>query len=350
MKFVILAGGTGTRLWPVSRKAKPKQFCSLLSAEPLIIDTYKRLLGRFKKEDIFIAANEKFEPYLRQCFPDFLKEQFILEPVSRDTAPAMGYAALFLFSKYPDEPMAFVPSDHYIGNIPRFLEMLAAAEKMIFKTGKMVDIAVQPNFPSTAVGYTHIGEKLEEADGIGFYKFLGHKEKPPYEAARQYLEDGSYLWHANYYTWTPRKFLEAYRKYAPSLHAALEVIRNQGALAGAYSQMEKISFDYAITEKMNKDDALIIRGDFGWSDIGAWDVLYDQLKAQADDGQNVFKGKVLGLDTHRTLVMGSEDKLIAAIGLHDMAIIETEDALLVCPLSRAQEVKKLVCELEEEYL
>ncbi len=356
MKLIILAGGTGTRLWPMSRKQKPKQFYELLSSEPMIKDTYSRFLDFFPKEDIYFSTNELFLKKLKALFPQTPETHFIIEPEKRDTGPAMGYASAVLSLDHADEPMAFIPSDHYIANIERFNQTLLAAEMMIKKTDKMVDIAIQPNFPSTVVGYTKIGKRMGECDGIYFYEFVGHKEKPEYELAKKYLEQGDYLWHANYYMWTPNRFLEVFKRYAPRDYRLLLEIKkaheqkNQQKIKHFYSGLEKISFDYAITEKMDPKDVLIIRGDFGWSDIGAWDVLYDRMSLQSTDERNLIKGQCVSVDTHNTLVYGPKDKIIATLGINDMIIVDTGDALLVCPQGRAQDVKKIVGRLEEQGL
>lgn len=354
MKLIILAGGTGTRLWPMSRKLKPKQFWPLLSDVSMLRETYNRLNKRFPVEDIYVATNEKFVSQIKDILPDCHDNHLIIEPSQRDTGPAMGYAALYLSLQYPEEPMGFIPCDHFIGNVSRFLDMLSAADSVIRQTGKMVDIAVQPNYPSTALGYTKIGDLQETIEGIGFYQFLGHKEKPNYEVAKNYLDDGHYLWHANYYMWTPGKFLESCKKYAPNLYEGLaslkEFIIQKDFLKinEIYENLPKISFDFAVTEKMDPSEVLIMRGDFGWSDIGAWDVLYEQLKSGSDDCQNLIKGNAIAVDSHRCFIAGQKDKMVAVLGMNDLAVIDTEDALLVCPLARSQEVKTVVSKIDDE--
>ena len=381
MNIVILAGGTGTRLWPMSRTKKPKQFYEILSHRPMIQDTFSRFENHFPSEKIFISTTAFFENEMRSIFPDLAQSNIIVEPEKRDTAPAMGYVAIRLFARQPDEPMLFVPSDHFIGNAPRFLETLACAEQLILQTGKMVDIGIAPSFPSTVLGYTHIGERSQHPSGVEVYRFYGHREKPPYSLAKEYLEDGHYLWHASYYMWTPRLFLDAYKKNAPAMYTHLLAIgemfehgtqldSQRESIAKTYSAMEKISFDYAITEKMNHEDVLIIKGDFGWSDIGAWDVLYDKISTQPciartseigtnyhdtrsqsvamDSLGNLFKGKCVMIDTSSSLIYGSKKKLIAAVGLSDMIVVDTDDALLICPKGKAQMVKDVVLTLQQQ--
>ena len=365
MNAVILAGGVGMRLWPMSRSKKPKQFFNVIGNEPLIRDTYRRLLRFFPAEKIFLSISPGFEAHPHEHFPDIPADHIFIEPEKRDTGPAMGYVAALLELQDPDEPLVFIPADHYIGDEELFLRCLAVGEKLVRETGKLVDIGIKPTFPSTVLGYTKIAERIRTEGGIEVFAFAGHREKPPYETAKKFLEDGSYLWHANYYMWTPRRFLEAIGRYHPEAGKILRAIQSlchsegaerlknpEGSFAGAqddisslYSALPKISFDYAVTEKMNVEDVLIIRGDFGWSDIGTWDTLYDRL---ADGEKNLVKGQCVTIDTNGSLIYGPADKLITVVGLDNIVVVDTGDALLVCRRDEAQRVKDLVVLLTQE--
>jgi len=245
----------------------------------------------------------------------------------------------------PDEPIAFIPSDHYIADTGKFIRMIKMAEAIIRNQGKMVDIAIHPTFPSTVLGYTKVGQCLS-CDDVEIYEFLGHTEKPKFETAKQYLEDGSYLWHASYYMWTPRKMLEAFSKHSPShgdkLHQIVEALKinNQELVKMAFNQMEKISFDYEVTEKIDPSEVLIMKGDFGWSDVGAFDVLHEAQKHLMDENSNVVKANHIHRDSSDNLIYTTKDKLVATVGLNDYAVIDTDDVLLICPKSKSQEVKK----------
>ncbi|MFH1089418.1 MAG: sugar phosphate nucleotidyltransferase [Candidatus Uhrbacteria bacterium] len=379
MKAIIMAGGTGTRLWPMSRESKPKQFFELVSDEPLILETYRRLLKFFPEEKIYFSVSEPLAEMLRAHFPDWPVERMIIEPEKRDTGPAMGFVAAILELDDPDEPIIFIPSDHFIGDEEKFLSCLSVGDQLIRETGKMLDIGVVPTFPSTVLGYTRIGELLEVREGVEIFNFAGHTEKPPYEIAKQYLEEGSYLWHASYYMWTPRKFMEAFENYAPEMATVLREIQQtlhhsplregfegqtttlppslgfggtppKASVGGAplhhlYAKLPKTSFDYAVTEKMDPADVLIIKGDFGWSDIGAWDTLHDRLSTE--ENNNVTKGRSILIDTENSLIYAPEGKTVAVLGMKDIVVVDTGDALLVCPKSEAQRVKEIISQLKE---
>ena len=353
MRIVILAGGGGSRLWPMSRKELPKQFCKLISEKTMFEETLERFKN-YPLEKIYIATTNDLLNQILTLVPKFPRENIIIEPCRRDTGPAMGYAATYLNLIDSNESIAFIPSDHYIGRSDRFLSAIREAEDIINETGKMLDISIYPTSPNTALGYTKIGQKKFEKNGIEFYEFLGHKEKPNFETAKKYIEEGNYLWHANYYMWTPKKLLEAYEKYAPELSVKLKEIallmkegNRENEIKKIYLSMDKISIDYAITEKMDPREVLIIQGEFEWKDIGTWDTLYENMLTKTDEKRNLVRGERLDIDTCGCVIYGNDKKLIATIGVDDLVIIDMEDVLLICPKGRSQEVKRAVDELKE---
>ena len=350
MRVVILAGGGGTRLWPMSRENKPKQLCKLISSKTILEDTLERF-NDWPAEKIYIATTKNLVAPLKEVLPDFPDKNIIVETSKRDTAPAMGYAALKLFLEDENEPIAFIPSDHHIGQVERFIKSIRKAEEVINETGKLLDISIHPTSPNIALGYTKVSKRVFEKEGVEFYQFEGHTEKPDFKTAQKYLDDGNYLWHANYYMWTPKLFLEAYKEHSPKIYADLMKIKeaivqgDEEKVDEIYSKMEKISIDYAIMEKMSPKNVLIIKGDFDWKDIGAWDTLHENLMTKTDEKRNLVRGERLNIDTSNSIIYGEEGKLIATVGLDDVVIVDTKDALLVCSKARAQDIKKVIKEL-----
>ncbi len=356
MNYVILAGGSGTRLWPMSRDSKPKQLAQLVSDLTMIEDTVKRLDGIATTEQIFISTNATFAPMIQELLPEVPADHYIIEPEKRDTGPAMAFVAAWMSLQAPDEPMILMPSDHFIRDHQAFQEVLGATEQLIKDKGVMVNIGIQPTFPNTNLGYLEVGDIDTHSNGVHVYTFKRQVEKPDYATAKQFLDHGSFFWNGGYFAWTPAKFLAAYKRFAPSIGDQLDELTlalkagEEQKISDIYSRMEKISIDYAVIEKMDPNEVLTVRGDFGWADLGSWDMLYDQLAHQADEHGNLIKATWHGVDTRNTLVYAPGGKLVTTVGVSDLVIVDSTDALLVTPMSRAQDVKKIVELLKEQNL
>lgn len=355
MNIVILAGGGGTRLWPMSRSKCPKQFNALVSELTLFEETFNRFKNHYPLEKIFVSASKETYRLAQKILPEISKDHYIIEPEKRDTGPAMAYAASYLSVKTdPDEPMAFICSDHYIKNSELLVKCLMEAEKIIKKTGKMMDIGIIPTFPNVNLGYTRIGKLYKKIGKIKIYEFRGQKEKPDLATAKKLLASGEYLWHASFFMWTPKLLLNAYKKYAPEIYGPIAKItkalkrNDKKTIKVEFSKTEKISIDYAVAERMDPKDVLIIKGEFGWSDIGSWNMLYDQLTKEQDSNNNVIKANFIHKDTKNCLVYGNDKKLIATAGIDNIVIVDTNDALLVCHKNKAHLVKKIVEILKEQ--
>lgn len=352
MLGVILAGGGGTRLWPRSRLSRPKQFLNLLGDRTLLELTRDRVADLVSPEQLFYAVTPATRRLLTRILPDVPADRILEEPERRDTGPAMGFAAAVLALSHPDEPLVFLPADHFIRGVERFHATLRAAEDLIRETGCLVDVGVPPTWPNPNLGYTRVGERVGQSQGVEVLAFRGHVEKPSVERAREFIASGEYLWHANYYAWTPRKFLAAFERYAPALGLGLRQIQqdwqrgDREAVARIYHTLEKVSIDFAVTEKLDPDQVRILKAPFDWSDVGLWSTL-KELQQENPDDVVVDGGEHVGIDTRDCLVAAPPGKVVATVGIEGLIIVDTPDALLVSRKDRDQGVKLVVAELQE---
>ena len=351
MKAVILAGGVGTRLWPVSRIKKPKQFQKLMGSKTMLQETLKRV-SFLKKDDIYIATNKEFASEIKKELPRFSKKNIIIEPALRDTATCIGYAAMLLSIKYPDEVMAVIYADHMVKDAKQFKRKLLTAEKTAKKHNSLNIIEVKARFPNVNLGWVKIGKKIDNIDGNVIVEFKQFTEKPNLNKAKEFIKSGNYLWNTGMYVWKISTILDKYKKHLPDTYNRLMKIKSsigtkkqKAVIEKEYLLCQKISVDYAIMEKVKPSEVKIIPADFGWSDVGTWESIHDELSKQKTN--NIIFGKNITIDTKGSVIRSNNPrKLIATIGLENIAVIDTEDALLICPLSRSQDVKKIVEKLK----
>ena len=342
-----MAGGGGTRLWPLSTKKLPKQFLNLSGRETLVNEAVDRLLGVADKDDIFIVTNaSQTEVMLSQTAGRVKADHILAEPAARNTAACIGYAAITILKKYGDGIMCVVPSDPYIRDEKGFQETLQEAVKAAEETEALVTIGISPTFAATGYGYI----RSTAVEGKAYRKVEEFVEKPDEETAREYLEAGSYAWNSGMFIWKASTILSYYKKLLPDIYECLmklaEGFGNPGEEAllwEVYPAIPKISVDYGIMERA--DHVLMLTGDFGWSDVGGWDA-FDALKSRDENG-NLTVGKTLLLDS-RNCTAYSVDKLIAAVGVEDLIIVQAGEAVLVCPQAEAQRVKEIVEALSEK--
>lgn len=347
MKICIFCGGAGTRMWPVSRRANPKQFQPTTEGKSLFQLMVERLKKGFKLDDIYVVTGKEYQAKVQKQASYLPRENFILEPEMRDTAAAVGYATAYLEKKFPGEVMAAIwGSDHIVKNDDKFIGALKLAGSMAQKENIIVKVDVKPTFPNPHLGYIKIGKKLGDKSGFSIYEFIKHVEKPNVATAKKYVASGEYFWNTGYLVWKPSVFMNLIEKHSPSLFRSLKRVQekidsDKNVMAKEYAKIPKISVDYAVFEKLNRGEQKVVEADLGWTDVGAWDALKNEMAK--DTNANVIDANHVGVDTANTLIYGSDkNKLIATIGLNDMIIVDTEDGLLICPASRSGDVKKII--------
>lgn len=343
MKAIILAGGSGTRLWPVSRYGMPKQFIKLNGEKSLLCQTVERLAAVVPLKDIFVITNSDYRFHvqadLRSVSPA-IEDNVILEPVGRNTAPAIALVMRYCLEKLKcskDEVIFICPSDHIIQPVEKFARYARQAEAAA-KAGSIVTFGIKPNRPETGYGYIKKGAKTPGNGGV--CKVAKFAEKPDARTAAKYLLAGDYYWNSGMFSFTIATMLAEFKAYAPEISRKMP--QTFARMVADFKNMPAISIDYAVMEKSKK--AAVLPIDILWSDVGSWDSLHEVIAPDGDD--NVKVGDVLALDTKRTIVMG-EKRLISTIGLKDLIIIDTPDALLVAKRGQAQRVKEVVDLLKE---
>jgi mannose-1-phosphate guanylyltransferase len=348
--FVIMAGGRGTRFWPRSRTKTPKQLLDIVGTKTILEQTIDRLLPLTDWEHIFVVTETAQAEAIKTFLPDLLESRLIVEPLGRNTAPCIGLAALILDRIDPAATMAVLPADHYILQVPSFQETLLAAAQASREGESLITLGITPNFPETGYGYLEQGNQIMEVKAHPVWEVKAFHEKPDRSKAEAMLKTGRFFWNSGMFVWTVSAILNEFSRLAPAMSDELQKLKaflgtpdwEQALLAG-YEAMENISIDYAIMERSDK--VLMLAGDFGWNDVGSWEAVY-QLQPKDEQG-NCFSGPVLTLDSRGCLVH-SPHKAVALIGMNDLVVVDTPDALLICPRERAQEVKKIVELLERQ--
>ncbi|MCU0475149.1 MAG: sugar phosphate nucleotidyltransferase [Anaerolineae bacterium] len=341
---MILAGGGGTRLWPLSRTQNPKQTLALTEERTLFRIAVDRLSALFPPERIFVVSGPRLMPTLRGDAMHIPNDNFVVEPYARDNAAAVALGLAAITARDPDATVALLTADHHIASTEKFLSVLRAAHE-VAQDGHIVTLGITPTYPSTGFGYIHRGALLREQNGLPIYRSQGFKEKPTHEVALQFLADGSYSWNSGMFIWHVRKAMQEFERQQPEMYHLLQELRQAFAdtrddvvLGRVWEKMPRKSIDYAIME--GATDVAVIPVDIGWSDVGSWASLYEVLKL--DDKGNGVRGNAdtLLIDTTQTLIFS--EKLTVAIGLDGVVIVDTPDALLVCHRDKAQEIKKVV--------
>ena len=343
---VIMAGGGGTRFWPLSRQAPPKQLLNLSGKDLMVNEAIDRLSKTASKDDIFIVTNKTQVAKMLEATNGRIQKNHILsEPSARNTSACIGYAAMEIVKKYGDGIMVITPSDAYIKNETEFTRILGIAVKAAEEKDALVTVGITPTFAATGYGYIKF-----QKSGENVLKVLEFKEKPDEATAKKYVESGEYAWNSGMFIWKASTILKKFEKYLPEIYEDLQKIGDAMNTADElkvieeiYPKINSISVDYGIMEKA--DDVFVVPGEFGWNDVGSFDML--GVLHEGDEKGNIKIGDQINIDS-KNCITYSSGRLVATIGLENVVVIETGDAVLVCDKNKVQDVKKVVEQLKKD--
>lgn len=347
----IMAGGVGSRFWPASREAKPKQFLDISgNGKSLLRMTFERFLQLTPAERIFIVTNESYRDLVKAHLPELDDNQILGEPSRNNTAPCVAYTALKLYQLDPEANLVIAPSDHLILNERLFLDNIRKGLDFTAAHDALLTLGIAPDHPHTGYGYIQFGGQ-SAVEGI--YPVQRFAEKPPLEQAKAYLASGDYLWNGGIFLWRAKVILEAFQTHAADIYQCLapgQAVYNtpqeQAFLEEHYPRTRSISIDYAIMEQAN--NVFTLPAQFGWSDLGAWASLHAEVP-QDEQGNALQGDMLLAYDTHNCLIRAPKGKLVVAGGLDDFIIVDEGDVLLIFPKSREQEIKTITAKVRERF-
>lgn len=352
MYAVIMAGGKGTRFWPKSREKVPKHLLDIVSARTIIQETVERIVPLIPEENILIVTGQSHADELTRQVPRIPRENIIVEPLGRNTAPCIGLASLHIKRKSPRAVMVVLPADHLITDAPRFRHLLSIACEAANSGSYLVTIGIRPTSPETGYGYIERGSLQAMVKGADVFTVKSIREKPALKQAKSFLKKGGFYWNSGIFVWSVDTILEAIERWLPQIHEGLRhlesAIRTEGekeALRRMYQTIPSISIDYGVMEKA--DNVLLIEGDFGWSDMGSWDALWEVSDKDENGNAANCRDLFAAVDARNSLIH-SAGRLVALIGVEDLIVVDTEDSLLICKRGSSQDVKKVVEILEDK--
>ncbi len=351
MHAVIMCGGSGTRFWPASRRQQPKQFLNITGKGPMVVDTCNRLSSLIDDDKVILVMGKEHKEEAAALF-EGRGVHMLAEPVGRNTAPCMGLGALYARHLRNEEPVAFLPADHFISNPKAFLADLKTAGELA-TAGGIVTLGIVPTRPETGYGYIRKTPDTTGSGIINTYRVSAFVEKPDLEKAHAYLKSGDYYWNAGIFVATPETILKEIEKQLPDLHKGLERIgaalgtdRFEGEFKAAYENLKSISFDYGIMEN-TRQPVFVIPSECGWSDVGSWESLYELRADECDGNRNLAEGETLLIDCEKSFVRSAGNRLVTCLGLTDCLVVDTGDTVLVANLNQSQDIRKIVDKLKE---
>lgn len=339
---IIMAGGVGSRFWPVSTTEFPKQFHDMLgSGETLIQKTFSRLAKLIPAENILVLTNEKYNDLVLEQLPMVTQKQVLLEPAMRNTAPCILYASLKIQKQNPDALMVVAPSDHWIEDENAFAINLQQCFDFCKKENALMTLGIQPTFPNTGFGYI----EFDKTDDNPIKKVSQFREKPDYETAKSFLEQGNFLWNGGIFIWSAKSIAEAFEKFQPQMNALFQkgfesynTENEKQFINDNYALAENISIDYAVMEKAN--NVYVLPATFDWNDLGTWGQLHEKL-TKDENNNGIINAKVVIENSSNNIIRSDADKLIVVDGLHDYIIVDKEGILLIYPKSKEQDIKRI---------
>ncbi len=347
---ILMAGGVGSRFWPVSTEEFPKQFHDMLgTGDTLIQKTFNRLADLIPKENIFILTNERYNDLVFEQIPEVTKRQVVLEPAMRNTAPCILYASLKIQKENPDAVMIVAPSDHWIEDEKAFSKNVQKAFDFCAENNALMTLGITPTFPNTGYGYIEFDKTSEKV----IKSVNQFREKPDYETAKTFINQGNFLWNAGIFMWSVKSVVQAFKDNQPILYALFETgIDSYNTdfeddfIRDNYGKSENISVDYAIMEKSK--NVFVIAAEFDWNDLGTWGSLYDKLDKD-HSGNAVVNSRTLTEDASGNMIRTKNDKVVVIDGLQDYIVVDKDEVLLIYPKSKEQDIKKVLQKVKTTY-
>jgi mannose-1-phosphate guanylyltransferase len=350
---VLMAGGVGTRFWPKSRRKSPKQVLKIAGPDTMIQATQKRLNGLVEEKNLYIVTSQEQYPIIQEQLPQLDKSNFLLEPFGRNTAPCIGLAAIHIVEKDPDGIMLVLPADHLITDVKSFHQLCKIAINFASENEGLITLGIRPTFPSTAYGYVQRNKEVAQSSGHDIYKVRTFAEKPNIQTAERFLESGDFYWNSGMFIWKASTILNEISDNLPEIYQGLMQVKNcinsssyPKKVEEVYKSFKSISIDYGVMQSSEK--VYVIPADFGWNDVGSWEIVYDI--AQKDNKKIAGEfDEIINIDSSECYI-STPGKTVALVGVKNILVIDTGDALLICKKSHSQNVKEVIEKLKKRGL